>query len=680
MDDGTQRTVTRLPMNMKRVAEGSLDHAVAEDPEGVQGRFEQDPTGVVTWMLRDTRTSMNKGEIEAKLTDLLLPPPADWWPKVSKELKSHAHVLGQGQRYTWSDVAVEKAPAVTSAPGRGPARPRRSAGFGEVVTTYRDRAPTVPRASTDGQGQTPAAPGPENAPAQATESSPEPEVPRSTPPPPDARDDSRVLRTAVEALLTGRGALPAALQQLASSDRVVTRQLAVALRHMAAPDTPLELTDVDLTSCSAALRYELGRLALQRHSFSALLQCVLVAEPPDAARLIDKLPVDASLLQVLTNNLLGRPRFDARAADRWEHILRRLTGQGPLPADTVPAAVSLLATLARIPSLGDHQRLLAAGQTLLDDCLGGRRARPALTSEDRTVLLALVTSPLVRPAVDPRERWIKLVLALDDADRSDVLEQVAVWTSLDVKTLSDRPRLAELLHRRALGEQVVRPLLQGAAEDANGVDVLRLLALPDVLLQLLTPHELAGQLQRLAQGETTLAQVLTLLSDRIQAAQDRAGGDEAVVQLRNATAEVERLSAQLAEEQQAHDRTRSRLDAHQNEERAADTVALAQARNQALQVVIEVVEELRLASLAAGGSSELQQVTDRVTPLLAAEGLQAWGRTDEVMPYDPTRFRLLGEDAHLAAGEPAVVVRPAYVLSEGEATVLRYGEVRPAGA
>ena len=680
MDDGTQRTVPRLPMNMKKVVEGSLDHAVAADPEALRSRFERDPTDVVAWLLSDTRTPMNKGEIERKLADLLLPLPADWWPKVSKGLKSHAHVVSDGPRYSWSDVAVEKAPRATSPRQPRAAQARRSPAFGEVVTSYRDGESEVPAASAVPRALPSPGPVPQPAPSLLREVSAEPVASPPSPPTTDTRGDNRVLKSAVEALLHERSAPTAGLQQIAATELGVTRELARALQRMAAPSTPLELTDVDVASLPAPLRYDLGRLALRRRSFPAFVQCVLAVDPADVGRLTGRLPVEEPLLEALVAALERRPRIDARAADRFEQVLRRVLEQGSLPADLVPAALSFLGSLARVPALGDHPSLLQAGQALLDDCLSGRRARPAVATADRTALIALTTSALVQPAVDPRERWVKLVLALDDADRSDVLGQMAVWTRLDVKTLTDRPRLAELLQRRALDDHVARPLLQGAAEDPSSADVLRLLAVPDALLRLLPAQLLAGHLQRLAQDDTTLAQVLILLTDRIQAARDRESGDEAIVQLRQASAEVERLNAQLAAEQQAHDRTRSRLNAMQQEERAADAVAVTQARSQALRLAVDVAEELRLATLVTDEPSALRRLTDIVTALLAAEGLQAWGRTDEVLPYDPTSFRVLGEDVLLAAGQPAVVVRPAYVLSEGETTVLRYGDVRPAGA
>jgi len=677
--EGESRRVKPSQFNVAALVSGSLHHAVAADAAGVSSQLQSHPVDVVTHLLRDVRTSMTKPEIERKLEDLFLRLDPDWWPPVAKGLKAHPHVVAEGPRYAWSDSVVDK-PATSTGPKRAKTTgaPRTRRGFGDVVVSHRDdkirddHSSVAPdrlsdevavAVATDDHGARGATPGPGR-----TDS-------------PSGRDASRIFRQALESMLAGRSvdsAAVAAMKQVAAAEDASLSRFAAALHAASMPDGDLDVAGVDLMLLSAPLRYDLGRLALRRRAYGAFTRSLAAAEPPDAARLLAQAPMeDEDLLHALVDAASALPRLDARLAERWERVLRRVVEAVAEKSTLVPVGLSLLAALSALPGHREHKPLTFAGQQLLDACLRSRSAVAAISDAPREALLALATSDFARPVIDERERWFKLMIALDDADRPDVLEAAAVWLPLNVSILTERPRLTSLLETRGLTERVAQPLLEAALDPPAPDVVLRLLTLPDPLVRTLAQAQLAAQLGALVDDATGAGEVFSTLLERLRQGPEASAADRIAAELRHRSSEIETLSGTLSDEREAHERTRRQLDAFRQGERAADDTATAQSRHQALQVAIDIVEELRLASLARPEDHAVREVSQRIAPVLAAEGLQAIGNEDQVITYDPSHFRLLGSETALEPGAPAVVVRPAYILSQGQGTVLRYGEVRP---
>ncbi len=679
--DGTRRTVRHLPYNMVRVTDGSLYHAAAADPDAVAERFAREPAEVVVHMLRDVRAPMTKREIEDRLKDLHLAPAADWWAAVSRGLKIHAHVSSAGPRYAWSDEPVEKpAPKPrksSTAKTASPAPPR----FSEVVVTRRQSAARPVDEASQANGLTaqqpdqPAA-SPSPAPAESRDARELGQRGRRADVA-SSRGTGRLIRQALEALLGGRpGDVPRLLGQLAAHDQSPMGRLASALHRAAADDSALDLDEVDVAALPGPLQYDLGRLALRRHSVTPLVQCLFAADIGDTSRLLAQTGIDDELIGELARTASRLRRIDAHHAERWALVLRGSARALQEDASLTVPALGLLASTSRLPSLTEHRGLMHAAQDLLADALARRESVSALAGLDRQAVLALVTSPIARPSRDHRDRWARLVLALDEADRTDVLASPALWSPVDLGLLRDYAIVAPVLERHDMADRVLPPLLEQALQQPSSKEVMQLLGLPLPVLGRVPPARLAALLQPLAQDdETPLATVLRMLVERLQQSAARLAADPLAEQAAKSTAEAAALRVDLAAERQAHDRARRQLEAYRAEDRQADVTAVRQARLQTLQVVLDLVEETRLAAR----DSDIRDLVDRTQPLLSAQGIRAVGAADDVIPYDPSRFRVLGEGVALQPGEAAVVVRPAYVLSEGSETVLRQGQVRPAG-
>jgi hypothetical protein len=94
---------------------------------------------------------------------------------------------------------------------------------------------------------------------------------------------------------------------------------------------------------------------------------------------------------------------------------------------------------------------------------------------------------------------------------------------------------------------------------------------------------------------------------------------------------------------------------------------------------VDMLEEVRLAALAEAGGP-LTSLYGRLVTLVEGEGLRIDGQAEDIVDFNPARHRVVAGTSNLEPGVPVAIVRPAYVLSEADATtVLRPGDVRPAG-
>jgi hypothetical protein len=484
--DGSRQTFARPPITMTWVQPGSLLHQAAQDPGAVQQRFETEPGQVVAQLLRDLGRPQVKADLVQRVADLHLRAPGDWWPAVSRALKAHPNVRVDGGKYSWSDSQVRATPA--GAPARPTAvRPPPAPRTSPVRPTSAERpaapvSPVRPAAPPDDEAA---------APRQGAETS------RQT----QAR--LTVLRT-LRQLAQGAGNEERLLRELESGgaelpagspESALADVLARALLDPEAFDTaPLPGRGLETST-----RYDLARLALRLRAHHAAVQALLALERLDAERLLTQVPwEEPGFAAALGEHLAAAPSLDGRTAQRVESVLRQialaLVDAGE-PAGVQAGALGLLTAVAAAPGTTPAGLQLLA-RTALRECLRAGLDPDAVRDLPAPGLLALWTGPL-RPVDLPPAATAVLVVALDAADRADVLGDPLFWARLDVPAVAAEPGVAGVLLRRDLTGTLLATTVRDRLDGGDQREGVRLLALPDDLLAAL-PEEVFEELLDLA--------------------------------------------------------------------------------------------------------------------------------------------------------------------------------------
>lgn len=513
--DGSRQTFARPPITMTWVTPGSLLHEAAQDPNAVQQRFDTEPGQVVAQLLRDLGRPQVKGDLVQRVADLHLRAPGDWWPTVSRALKAHPNVRVEGGKYSWSDTPLRApagAPARTVAarppapPRTSPVRPAPTArptgpdapGTGSPDTGTRGTGtpgtalagsgtPGTAPAGSGTPGTASAAPGsPVRPAAAAPEDAPAARQPTETSRQTQAR--LTVLRT-LRQLAQGAGNEERLLRELESTGAELPAgspesALADVLARVLLDPEAFDTTPLPGRGLETSTRYDLARLALRLRAHRAAVQALLGLERLDTERLLAQVPWEEPGFAVaLGEHLAAAPALDGRTAQRLEAVLRQLAlalADAGDRAGVQAGALGLLTVLAAAPGvLPAGLQLLA--RTALRECLRAGVDPEAVRDLPAPGLLALWTGPL-RAADLPLAAMAALVVALDAADRADVLGDPALWARTDVPALAAEPGVAGVLLRRDLTGTLLASAVRNRLDGGDPRQGARLLALPDELL------------------------------------------------------------------------------------------------------------------------------------------------------------------------------------------------------
>lgn len=407
-------------------------------------------------------------------------------------------------------------------------------------------------------------------------------------------------------------------------------------------------------------------------------RAILAADLKEVEQLLLNAPLtDATFLAAWRVSLERTDPPDGIA--KTELLLHRLLWRFALTpgrADTCSEALLLITALSTPGPDEMNSRLASLGRWLLGECLKCSGVESTLREATGESLAQLATSPFVGHPGSPTTERLALLLALDNAERGDVLESPRVWAGINLDTVVRTPALAQILARWDLGPTVTLPAAKAAMESERPATVLSLLGLPDQLTQQLPLLPLAKSLQSLTDTESFPGRVLQLLRERLAvAAPDSIEGQ---LEAKNHVLSVDndRLRAALAATESTRDALRERVAILLTESRDVDELGLRQIRIDSLRLSIEIMEEVRLGLLSNGKALPIE-IQQQLLRLAEAEGLKVEGVTDETIPYDPAQHRVLGATEATVAGVPVIVIRPVYVLVEHDSrTILRYGEVR----